>query len=246
MQLTGADQQDVAGFDLEAAAGFGGQDVVGHNALAAFYPVDAPHQGDVHQHAAGDEAAAGLFHGADGGAQAGGYIVGGLAVVGFAVPEEVGQAVDVGDGDAVEDHPDVVGGDGGGAGGDFVAGGPAFAAFHHIVDGRGGHIGGGFPVEGAGEGDAVALLDGGQGGAGFLRGDEVGGAQFVVVTPASPVGEAVEPAQDFLFRRDTGLRHKRFLRLAGVRVDGAWGDSGRGIGGEGDAGAERAGVWGAM
>ena len=114
VELAGADEEDVAFFDLEAATLLRGEDVFRHDAFAALQPVDAAHQGHVDEDAAGDEALLGGDDGADGGAEAGGDEVGGLAVVGLTVPEEVGEAIDVGDGDAVEDHADVV--DGGGVG----------------------------------------------------------------------------------------------------------------------------------
>ena len=65
----------------------------------------------------------------------------GLVVVHLAVPEEVGEAVNVRNRVAVEDHAEEVGRALGCAGGHLVAGCPALAALDHEVDGRDGNVG---------------------------------------------------------------------------------------------------------
>ena len=90
VELSGSHEEHIARLNAEPAALLGGQDVVGHDALAAFHPVDTADEGHIHQHAAGDKAVSRLFDGAHGGAEAGGHHVGRLAVVGLAVPRRSG------------------------------------------------------------------------------------------------------------------------------------------------------------
>ena len=162
------------------------------DALAGVEPGASVEGGDVQQDTARDDAVA---EGGDGvvlGALLGVDEVGGLAVVHLAVPEDVAEAVEVGDGDAVEGEAhDLEGGtapsvlEGVAAGGDHVALGGA----EHVIG-----AGGGLDVPGAGDGDALADKGGG-----FeaLRGRYVvQGAELVVGAPAAPVGERVEVAEN--------------------------------------------------
>src|SRR5262249_51244826 len=100
-ELAGTEQQDIALADTDAAARLGELDVGDADPVAA-------HHRSVDQYAAGDDAATRRLDAVAGCALPGGHAAGRDAVVHVTVPEEVGQAVDVGDGVAVENHAEVV------------------------------------------------------------------------------------------------------------------------------------------
>ena len=62
MELSRPNQKDVSRFNLEPAPFLRGQYIVGHNAFAAFQPVDAPYHWHVNQHPAGDYPVPGFLH----------------------------------------------------------------------------------------------------------------------------------------------------------------------------------------
>ena len=159
VKLARSNQQQVAFFYLETALGFRPQDVVGHDALTAFHPVDSPDQGNIHQYGAGNDAVFRLFDRSNRGPHAGRDEVGGLAVVGLALPKEMGQAVHMGNGDAVEYHAEVVHGHGVRPGRNFIAPRPAFPAFGHEVDRWVRRVNRGFERNGPGQRDGQPLLD---------------------------------------------------------------------------------------
>ena len=181
--------------------------MLGVDALAGVEPGTVQGGGDIEEDAAGDDA---VLEGGDGvmrGAEAGGDQLGGLAVVHLPVPEEVAEAVDVGDGVAVEDEADELEGAG-------VAGArrahavlvvEALAGGEHVALGRSeGMVGLGAGLDLPGAGDADALPHEGGGGAALLGGDQVEGPELVVVAPATPVGERVEVIEDLVFGGRSG------------------------------------------
>ena len=208
MQLAGADEQNVTLFDLEAAFLLGSQNVVYHDALAPFNPVDAADVRNVNQHSAGDNALMCLFDRTEGRTHAGGHQMGRFPVVGLPVPEEMGQRIDVGNSNAVEDHAKVVGGGRIRTRAHFVSGGPAFSALNHEVHR---HIvrcvDAGFEGYGSGHGDPYAILDCGDGLFHLGRCDVVWCAQFIVITPFAPIGQFVKITENFIFAGYVCLWH---------------------------------------
>src|SRR5215510_15246878 len=77
-------------------------DILRHHSLAALYPVGTAYHGHVYQHATRDDAILREFDRLDGRPQTGGDQVCRAAIIHLAFPEEVRQAVHVGDGMAVK------------------------------------------------------------------------------------------------------------------------------------------------
>ena len=118
--------------------------------------------------------------------------MGGSAIVHLPFPEEVSQAVDVGDGKAVEYHTEEVGGGLVDAGADLVAAAPALAALHHVMNGRRRDVGRGLEPHGAGATESSPFLNKTHSPLGLLRAEEIQRTQLVIFAPASPVGQGVE------------------------------------------------------
>ena len=114
------------------------------------------------------------------------------AIVHFALPEEVREAVYVGDVIAVKRHAEEVGGGLARAIGYLIAGRPALAAFNHKMQRRRHMVGFGRPAHGARAGHGRALLHKADGLARFGGREQVESAKLIVVSPASPVAEGVE------------------------------------------------------
>src|SRR4030095_6768992 len=132
-------------------------DILRHHSLAAFHPVGAANHRHVHQHATRDDAILRHLNRFDGRPQTGGDQVCRSAVVHLAFPEEVRQAIQVGDGVAVEDHAEKIDGALIAAVAHLLATGPALTAFHHIVDGRSRGVRPGVIANGARTNDPHAL-----------------------------------------------------------------------------------------
>ena len=131
--------------------------------------------------------------------------MGGTAVVHLALPEEVGQAIHVRDGMAMEDHAEEINGGLVPPAGYLLPAGPALTALQHIVDGRGGGVGAGLKADGPGAAHGHAFAHESDRAPGLLRGHQVEGAELVVGSPAPPIAECGKKMEDLFFRRYTLL-----------------------------------------
>ena len=121
--------------------------------------------------------------------------VGRLAVVELAVPGIVGKGVDVGDGLAVKDHADELGGAPAGQLAFRRVGVAALAAVHHealdLVGDVGGHVG----DDGAGAAYGNAVPHQRCGLPPLVRANQVQATQLVVAAPPPPIAQGIEPFQ---------------------------------------------------
>src|SRR5262245_10577329 len=85
-ELACAYHENVALFDLKAAALFRRFNVLRHHTLATLDPIDAPDHGDIHQHPAGHDAILRHLNRLHRCPEAGGDQVGGTAVIHLTVP----------------------------------------------------------------------------------------------------------------------------------------------------------------
>src|SRR4029450_2722281 len=86
----------------------------------------------------------------------------------------------------------------------------ALARVPHEAHGLDGGVGGDLGADGTRAGDALAVGDESRGGLTLGGGDEVDRAQFVLATPAAPVGERLQVLADLCLRRDRGANgHER-------------------------------------
>ena len=149
--------------------------------------------------------------------------LGGLAVVQLALPGVVGRGVDVGDGLPVKDHADVFSGAPAGKTAFRRIGVPALAAVHHVPLHLVSNIGGRFGDDWAGAAYGNAVLNQSCGLLSLGRRDQVQAALLVVVSPAAPVAEAVEPLQDLGFRRYFRCHEGLLVFLTNVGILGLTG-----------------------
>ena len=192
-ELPCAQQQHIALPDLEPALSLGFFDIRQAHPVSALDEINPAHARRIHQHAARDDAF--VRHGNVALGSAFAHLHRGRwpSVVHVPVPHEVGVAVDVCDGVAVKDQAKVVHRH---LSARTVARPVRLSCAHHEVDGRSRHIWRRL-VEDQGSGAAYgqSVLDQRQGAFGQLRGKVVERTQLIVVTPAPPVGERVDPSK---------------------------------------------------
>ena len=192
-ELTGAQQQYVALADLESALPFGFLDIRHADAVPARYEIDTAHARRIHQHAARDDPFVCDGYVALGGALAHLHRRRRAAVVQVTVPHEVGVAVDVRDGVAVEDQSEEVHGH---LPARAVTRPIRLPGADHEVDGWARDVRRRLVEhEWGGATDGQAVLDQRKGAFGQLGRQIVERPEFVVVSPASPVGERVDPSK---------------------------------------------------
>src|SRR5262249_2632989 len=130
--------------------------------------------------------------GVDGGALARGDEIRGAAVVELPLPEVVRGGVDVGDGVAMEDHADELGGPAALENALVAVVVAALAGADHEAHGLHGSLRGDLRAPGASAGDGDAVLHEARSGRALFRRDEIDGAELVVRAPASPVGQGTD------------------------------------------------------
>ena len=204
-----AHEKDVTRFDADPLRPLRGLEVFGHHPLPRLEPLHAAGARDVQEHTAAHHAVVQHLDGVDGGALARGDQVARPAVVELAVPEVVRGRVDVRDVVPVEDHADELGG---AATLEDPLVGVVIAALtgvdheaHRLHGGVGGQLG----APGAGAGHAHAIRDEPRSRRALLRGDQVEGAELVILAPAAPVGQGAHVLAHLRFRGDGGRRRER-------------------------------------